>query len=168
MIIFLIGFMGSGKSYVGRKLAPIMGYDHIDSDRWLEEREGIPVKNIFEEKGETYFRELEKKFIAALTPNQNLIVSTGGGIPCFYDNMEQMNQKGLTIYLNRSKTSNIAQLLKGIHRRPHLSGMGEEEVSEFYDKKMVERKSYYEQSKLKVGDANVEEIHKIIMEHLSI
>ncbi len=168
MIIFLTGFMGSGKSHIGRELAPLMGFEHIDLDRWLEEQEGCSVKNIFEEKGEHYFRELERKFLEALDKERNLVISTGGGAPCFFNNMEIMNQKGLTVYLNRSKASNMEQLLKGQHRRPHLSGMSEEAVSKFYDEKMESRKSYYEQGKIKAGDADAEEIHIIIKEYLSL
>ena len=89
--------MGCGKSYVGRNLAPLLGFDYIDVDKYIEEKEGLTIKEIFEQKGEDYFRQAEKDFIHQLDTGQNLVISTGGGAPCFFDNMEVMNEKGLTI-----------------------------------------------------------------------
>ena len=95
--------MGCGKSYVGRNLAPLLGFEYIDVDKYIEEKEGLTIKEIFEQKGEDYFRLQEKEFIAQVDSEENLVVSTGGGAPCFFDNMDVMNEKGLTIYLNRNK-----------------------------------------------------------------
>lgn len=158
MLIFLVGFMGSGKSYVGRNMAPLLGFDYIDLDKHIEEQEGKSVKEIFEQKGETYFRELERDFIRNIHEDRNLIVSTGGGAACFYDNMDVMNEKGLTIYLNRSKEKTIWRLLKGQHKRPLIAHLSPEELSAFYDERLASRKSFYEKAKLHAGDANVEEI----------
>ena len=162
MLIFLIGFMGSGKSYIGRHLAPLLGLEHLDIDRTIEENEGMSLKELFEKKGESYFRELEKKQLIDLHPEQNLLISTGGGAPCFFDNMDVMNAKGLTIYLNRSKDSIIQRLIKGKHRRPLLAGMNKEQMENFYDERIKSRNLFYEKSKLHVGDADVDEIFNII------
>ncbi|MFN8238395.1 MAG: shikimate kinase [Chitinophagales bacterium] len=158
MLVFLIGFMGCGKSYVGRNLAPLMGYDYIDLDKHIEEIEGLTVKEIFEQKGEAYFRQKEKEIIYALDSTQNMVVSTGGGAPCFFDNMEVMNKKGLTIYLNRTKKLVIYRLLKGQHKRPLLSGLSAEELEKFYDERLESRKPFYEKAKIFAGDGGVEEI----------
>lgn len=154
--------MGSGKSYVGRNLAPLLGFKHIDIDKYIEEKEGMSVKNIFEQKGEHYFREEEKKFLEELLPEQNLVISTGGGAPCFFDNMQVMNEKGLTIYLDRSKSSVIERLIRGQHKRPLLTGLNQEQLEAFYDERLKSREPFYEKAKLQVGDADVEEIFGMI------
>lgn len=158
MLIFLIGFMGCGKSYVGRNLAPLLGYDYIDLDKFIEEKEQLSVKEIFEQKGEAYFRNLEREFIQQINHENNIVISTGGGAPCFFDNMEVMNKKGLTVYLNRSKKMVIYRLLKGQYKRPLLAGLSPDELEKFYDEKLESRKQYYEQAKLFTDDANVDEI----------
>lgn len=158
MLIFLVGFMGCGKSYIGRNLAPLLHFDYIDMDKYIEEKEGISIAQIFEQKGEAYFRQLEKEFIENLDTEQNLVISTGGGVPCFFNNMEIMNNKGLTIYLNRSKDTVIERLIKGQHKRPLLSGLNPEQLGDFYEEKLSDRKPFYEKSQLHVGDADVDEI----------
>jgi len=97
MLIFLIGFMGSGKSFIGRNLAPILDFEYIDMDKYIEEKEALSITEIFEQKGEVYFREQEHLFIKNIDTTKNYVISTGGGVPCFYNNMDLMNEKGLTI-----------------------------------------------------------------------
>lgn len=154
--------MGCGKSYVGRNLAPLLGFEYIDADKFIEEQEGLTVKEIFEKKGEDYFRQKEKEFINQLDKNTNLVVSTGGGAPCFFDNMDVMNEKGLTIYLNRSKEKVIWRLLKGQYKRPLIADLTSEALSAFYDERLESRKPFYEKAKLHVGDADVDEILEIL------
>ncbi|MBK9791903.1 MAG: AAA family ATPase [Sphingobacteriales bacterium] len=165
MLIFLIGFMGCGKSYVGRNLAPLLGFDYIDVDKYIEEKEGLTIKEIFEQKGEDYFRQAEKDFIHQLDTGQNLVISTGGGAPCFFDNMEVMNEKGLTIYLNRNKEKVIWRLLKGQYKRPLIADLSPKELEAFYDERLESRKPFYEKAKLHVGDADVEEILEILKQN---
>jgi shikimate kinase len=158
MIIFLIGFMGSGKSYTARNLSSIMNIPFVDMDKAIEEMEGKSIADIFSEKGEDYFRLQENAFLKNLPEKGDLIVATGGGTPCFFDNMDIMNQKGLTIYLNRTKEKCLEQVLKGIDKRPLLKGKSIEEVSAFYDQKMEERKPWYEKARWMVGNAEATEI----------
>jgi len=165
VLIFLVGFMGCGKSYVGRNLAPLLGFDYVDIDKYIEEKEGLTVKEIFEQKGEDYFRLAEKDFIQQLDAGQNLVVSTGGGAPCFFDNMEVMNEKGLTIYLNRNKEKVIWRLLKGQYKRPLIANLNQDELERFYDERLESRKPFYEKAKLHVGDATVEEIVEMLKEN---
>ncbi len=157
--------MGCGKSYVGRNLAPLLGFDYIDIDKYIEEKEGLTIKEIFEQKGEDYFRQAEKDFIHQLDTGQNLVISTGGGAPCFFDNMEVMNEKGLTIYLNRNKEKVILRLLKGQYKRPLIAHLNPEELEKFYDERLESRKPFYEKAKLHVGDADVEEILEILKQN---
>ncbi len=157
--------MGCGKSYVGRNLAPLLGFDYIDVDKYIEEKEGLTIKEIFEQKGEDYFRQAEKDFIHQLDTGQNLVISTGGGAPCFFDNMDVMNEKGLTIYLNRNKEKVIWRLLKGQYKRPLIAHLNPEELEKFYDERLESRKPFYEKAKLHVGDADVEEILEILKQN---
>jgi len=154
--------MGCGKSYVGRNLAPLLKYDYVDIDRYLEEKEGLTIQEIFKEKGEAYFRQLESSYLKQLDPQQNLVISTGGGAPCFFDNMEVMNEKGLTVYLNRNKEKIIWRLLKGQHKRPLLNGLTPEQIADFYDERLEIRKPFYEKAKLHVGDTDVDEILEML------
>ena len=154
--------MGCGKSYVGRNLAPLLGFEYIDVDKYIEEKEGLTIKEIFEQKGEDYFRLQEKEFIAQVDSEENLVVSTGGGAPCFFDNMDVMNEKGLTIYLNRNKEKTIWRLLKGQYKRPLIANLNQEELEKFYDERLESRKPFYEKAKLHVGDADVEEILEML------
>lgn len=168
MLIFLVGFMGCGKSYVGRNLAPLLGYDYIDMDNYIEEQEQQSIKEIFEQKGENYFRELENKYLQTINSDQNLVISTGGGAPCFFDNMEIMNKKGLTIYLNRNKEKTIWRLLKGQHKRPLIANLSEEALNKFYDERLENRKPFYEKAVISTGDAEVDEIYKMIKNKIDV
>lgn len=162
MLIFLVGFMGCGKSYTGKSLAQMLNYSFVDMDKAIEEQEGMSVSEIFDIKGEAYFRACEKQYIEKVVENQRLVIATGGGTPCFYENMRIMNSKGITIYLNRNKERALQQLLKGKHKRPLLKGLSDEEVSSFYDKKLAERSQYYEQATIKAGDMYAEDLVKLL------
>ncbi|MBX7225514.1 MAG: shikimate kinase [Chitinophagales bacterium] len=162
MLIFLVGFMGCGKSYTGKSLAQMLDYSFVDMDKYIEEQEKMSIPEIFERHGEMYFRALEKKYIEEVAENQRLVIATGGGAPCFFNNMDIMNSKGITIYLNRNKERALQQLLKGKHKRPLLKGMTDEEVSTFYDMKLAERSRYYEQAKIKAGDMYAEDLVKLL------
>jgi len=162
MLVFLVGFMGCGKSYIGRKIAPAMEFAYVDMDKAIEEQEQQTVKQIFETKGEAYFRKLEHNFLLEINKDDNIIISTGGGVPCFHNNMEIMNQKGITIYLNRDKELVLSRLKKGIEKRPLLQGLTDDELANFYDSKLAERKQFYEQAKIFAHNSDYVEIIKLI------
>jgi shikimate kinase len=164
MIIFLVGFMGCGKSYTGRTLSGLLNIPFVDMDKAIEVQEAKTVKEIFERKGEAYFREQERAFLEQLDRNQNLIIATGGGAPCFFDNMDLMNEKGRTFWLNRSKDIALGQLLKGIDKRPLLTGKSPAEVEAFYTERLAERTPFYEKATFHVGDASAEDIAEMIRE----
>ncbi|MFI3328259.1 MAG: shikimate kinase [Rikenellaceae bacterium] len=145
MKLFLIGYMGCGKSTIGRKLSAKIGYDLVDTDHLIEEREGMSVGDIFEKFGEARFREMERNVLDELIKSDKpCIVSTGGGLPLFGDNMEVMNGAGLTIYLHRT-AENIASRLSaaGRYKRPKLRGLSDEELVAFMSKNIAERKPTY-------------------------
>jgi shikimate kinase len=164
MIIFLVGFMGCGKSFAGKTLSDLLDIPFIDMDKAIEEQEGKTVKEIFETQGEAYFREQERSFLEQLDTDQKLIVATGGGAACFFDNMDLMNEKGWTFWLNRSKEIALSQLLKGIEKRPLLMGKSPAEVEAFYTERLAERIPFYEKATFHVGDASAEDIADMIKE----
>ena len=125
MKLYLTGFMGSGKSLIGKKLAEKLQFKFLDLDTAIEEYAGKSVAEIFVEKGEAAFREMEQKMVRQTDKLQNTIIATGGGTPCFYENMDWMNKHGLTIFLEVSPEI-LAQRLKGEkQKRPLLAGKNE-------------------------------------------
>lgn len=117
--IILIGMPGCGKSTIGKRLAEFTGYEFIDTDKIIESKEGKSIKSIFKDKGESYFRQLERELISDFKLINNKIIATGGGMPIFFDNMEQLNKIGLTIFIDiplkyiveRNKRNNKRPLL---------------------------------------------------------
>jgi shikimate kinase len=118
--IVLVGYMGSGKSTVGRKAAKAMGYDFLDTDVLIEKEEGMTIAKLFEEKGEAYFRERETKIIQRLIDDpKGKIIATGGGLPMKEGNAELLRELGTVIYL-KAKTDTLLRRLSGDHVRPLL------------------------------------------------
>ena len=144
-LIFLIGFMGSGKSTLGKYLAETLNYDFIDSDLWIEKEQGISIDSIFSSKGEAFFRELELKFIENLNLFNPTIIATGGGLPCFNGNIEKMKEIGTVIYLKVSPEI-IVERIKFDDRRPLLNKQDDNEKIDFIQNKLKERNVFYKQA----------------------
>lgn len=167
MKIYLVGFMGSGKSFLGRKISDYLQYRFIDLDKWIEEGENKSVSTIFSEDGEQEFRRLESDYLRKTGVLSHTVVATGGGTPCFFDNMEWMNQNGLTIYLNAAPEILTARLLPEKSNRPLISSLNQEELREFILKKLAQRSSFYEQAHFEVAIAeNGSEVAREISEYL--
>jgi shikimate kinase len=152
--IFLIGFMGSGKTTLGRNLANSMKWRFIDLDHYVEQKAGISVSDIFVTRGESEFRELERNALGELLMLENVVVSTGGGTPCFFDNLERMNQSGLTIYLKLPAEVLKVRLEHGKLSRPLVAQKSAIELLHYIKEKLAERSVYYEKSMI-VADAEV-------------
>ena len=150
MLIFLIGFMGSGKSYTGKRLAHLLGYDFIDLDRMLEEGEKRSISSIFKEEGESRFRELERQYLQTLGNRQHLVLATGGGTPCQVENLEWMKAHGLIIYLKASPALLAHRLSKETQDRPLIAGLKNQELLTFIEKKLRERHAAYESADIVV------------------
>jgi len=112
MRIFLIGFMGSGKTTVGQKLARRLGYSFIDMDMQIEKESSMSINQIFKELGEDGFRRREHDLLLRIIRMDNVVVSTGGGVPCFDNNMELINQNGMSIYLKMTPESLVKRLVE--------------------------------------------------------
>ena len=149
MILFLIGYMGCGKSKLGRKLAPALGWELMDTDKIIEAGAEMTVAEIFEQKGEPWFRARERAVLESLAeyPN-NVVVSTGGGLACKGDNMERMNAIGQAVYLRRTAEQIASRLSPhGRQKRPKLRGLNDEELVAFMRSNMAEREPFYSQAR---------------------
>ncbi|MCE3295858.1 MAG: family ATPase [Crocinitomicaceae bacterium] len=142
--IVLVGFMGCGKSTLGRKLARKLNYRFLDSDEEIERISGRTISGLFEEFGETHFRELEKEYLKSLLGQEGVVLSTGGGMPCFNDNMDLIKQFGTSFYLKLSPYELAHRLQKSKTPRPLVAGKTGEELY-FYVKEMLIRRSDFYQ-----------------------
>ena len=146
MKLFLIGFMGSGKSHLGKELAKALNYDFIDLDAYLEQREGETITTIFETKGADYFRTVEQKYLKQLASLTQTVIATGGGTPCFFDNIEWINQQGQSVYLNPTVNVLAHRLQSEMGHRPLLAGESKHSLKQFLHNKLKERSAFYEKA----------------------
>ena len=149
MKIFLIGYMVCGKSSLGRKIAKRAEMRFVDMDSVIEEREGASVSDIFHYAGEEYFREKERELIEEVAAAEDdVVVSTGGGVPAWRDNMERMNAIGQAVYLRRTAEQIASRLSPhGRQKRPKLRGLNDEELVAFMRSNMAEREPFYSKAR---------------------
>ncbi len=157
MRIYLVGFMGAGKSYLGRIWAAENALHFDDLDKIIEQAEGLTVAAIFEKKGESYFREKEKIVLEKTAAIQNVIIACGGGTPCFFDNMQWMLKNGTVVFLNETVEKILHNINTDNHTRPLLEGMNEEEKNKFIQKKITERLPIYTQSHITLSTKQLHE-----------
>ena len=155
MTIFLVGFMGCGKSTLGKKLAKNLDFNFIDLDDFIEDCEARTIQEIFEINGESYFRKLERFYLLKVINNKNIVISVGGGTPCFYDNINQMNKNGLTIYINMPTKVLVNRLKSSNKFRPLIEGMKEIELKDYINKTIREREVFYNKSHKIVNGINL-------------
>jgi shikimate kinase len=169
MRIFLTGYMGCGKSTIGRKVAALMGINFIDLDKYIEERNFKSVPNIFAQEGEIAFRVKERQALLEVSQFEDIVIGTGGGAPCFFDNMKLMNDAGITIYLAPDNETLAFRLLKSKTERPLIAGKSKEELQVFIHQALEKRSPFYEQSKIVIrgkNDVRPEEVLELINEYL--
>lgn len=156
MTIFLIGYMGCGKSSLGRRLAKRAGMRFVDMDSEIEQREGASISDIFRFEGEDYFRRKERELIESLAgEGDDMVISTGGGAPAWGDNMSRMNDVGMTVYLRRTPQQIASRLSPhGRQKRPKLRGLNDEELVAFMTVNMAEREPFYSQARLCIDCAD--------------
>jgi shikimate kinase len=164
MKIFLIGFMGCGKTTFGKKLASALAYNFVDLDHEIEAKVEQSISEYFTAHGEASFRELESSILKAGRYPGDSVISTGGGTPCFYDNMDWMNANGLTIYLEMPALALARRLEKGKGKRPLLKDLDEAGLVRFIEGKLAERLPFYSRAKLTVDgiNLNAESIKELI------
>ncbi len=145
--IILIGYMGSGKTTIGRALSKELNIPFYDLDWYIESRMRKSIKQIFDEKREEGFRKIEKAMLHEVAEFENVILACGGGTPCFFDNMDYMNTQGETIYLKASPEVLYGHLQMGKSVRPLLLNKKSEEVRQFVCRQLQEREPFYTKAK---------------------
>ena len=168
--IILLGYMASGKTTMAELLSKKSKINTVDLDKLIEKTENLSINEIFNTKGELYFRKLENQILQeTIKSDENLIISLGGGTPCYYNNHELLNNENIiSIYLKASVNTLYERLLTEKLKRPILFDKDEEELKEFIAKHLFERNFYYNQAKYTViiddrnSDEIVSEIHTLI------
>lgn len=145
--IFLIGYMGAGKTTLGKAFARELGLTFIDLDWYIEERFHKTVQRIFEERSEEGFRELERNMLHEVSDFENVVISTGGGTPCFFDNMEYMNTQGETVFLSVDPAVLFRRLRVAKQQRPLLAEKTDEELMEFIGSALEKRMPHYSKAR---------------------
>lgn len=148
MRLFLIGMMGSGKSYWGRQLHKQLKIDFFDLDECIEKELCMPISEIFSTKGEAYFRDYESEKLKTFNRYHSFILATGGGTPCFHENMEWMNAHGITVWLNETANILAERLKKEKAHRPLVASLSDNVLQDFLERKIAERTPFYGKAKL--------------------
>lgn len=145
--IILIGYMGAGKTTIGRALARELGIPFYDLDWYIESRMMKTVPQLFAERGEEGFRIVERNMLHEVAEFEDVVLSCGGGTPCFFDNMEYLNSQGETVYLKASPEVLYGHLKMGKVERPLLKNKTPEEMQQFIREQLTQRETYYLQAK---------------------
>ena len=152
--IFLIGYMGAGKTTLGRPLSKVMNLEFIDLDNFIEARYHKTVKDIFAEVGEAGFRQIEHRSLEEVADYENVVIALGGGTPCFFDNMDYLNQQGDVVYLKANPDTLYKHLLMAKVERPLLKGKSADELIAYITEHLKERDPFYSKARYTL-DVNV-------------
>lgn len=148
MNIFLIGYMASGKTTFGEALAKRLNRKFIDLDQYIEKKTGETISEIFAKEGHNGFRNIEKENLREIAKEENAVIACGGGTPCFFDNMEFLNENGLTVFLETSKPVLLRRLVELNHTRPLVAGKSESEIASIIEEQLNTRLPFYEKAKI--------------------
>lgn len=164
MRIFLIGFMGSGKTHWGRIWSETSGMDFYDLDEMIETAEKQTIDHIFSKKGESYFRKKEAALLRGLVEKDNCIIACGGGTPCYDDNIEWMNAHGTTVFLEANPARLLENVLLEYDKRPLIKRINKGELLFFIEQKLNERDPFYHKANLTLNVSQLEKksIEKIL------
>lgn len=162
--IYIVGFMGSGKTTAGKKLANLKGWNFFDLDKAIEQKSGLSIPEIFTKYGEDYFRSLEAGTLREFSGVDEAVISTGGGAPCFMENMNFMCSDGLTVYLKLTPPQLRERLLGSKTERPLIKGFDKDQLLEFIENKLPERENFYNKAEIIIDgfDLDIQKLHHII------
>jgi len=158
--IFLIGYMGAGKTTIGKQIAKCLEWPFVDMDLFIENRYHKTVPDLFAEKGEDFFRKIEQAILQEVAQFENTVISTGGGTPCFFDNMDLMNRTGITIYLKMPVSELIRRLTANKQERPLIKDKSMEELEQFITGSLAKREMWYSRASIVFPSSN-DSIHTI-------
>jgi len=171
MKVFLIGLPGSGKSTLGRQLGRLMNTEFLDLDHEIEHLMRIPISEVFQKYGEAYFRELERDMLDKIIhEHQRFILATGGGTPCFHQNMDTMNQAGITVFLDIPSMEIVGRMSKkGMASRPLFRDLNPGNMVAEFDKKFGHRVPFYREANIEISGDSItpERIVHLIAIHQS-
>lgn len=167
--IFLIGLMGSGKSYWAKKISKWIKSAGYDLDALIEMNEEKTILELFADDGEEYFRKTETKLLKWFKEKKKYVLATGGGTPCFNDNMQWMRKEGVVIWLDESLDVLVQRLIKEKDHRPLIAKLNEQQIVTFLQEQLGSRFSYYEQANYRLSSDQITETEfkKLILKHAS-
>ncbi len=156
--------MGCGKSTLGRRLSEHLNLQFVDMDHYIEMRNHKTIPQIFAQDGETEFRKKERMALEELSEFSDIVIATGGGAPCFFDNIDLMNNSGKTIYININPSILADRLLKSKTERPLIKGKSRDELVAFIDETLKKRNLFYKQAKFEITqpDIDLEQIENFL------
>lgn len=169
MIVFIIGFMGSGKSTIGKKVSQMMNLNFVDLDKHIENNENKTITALFEYEGEDHFRTIEQNYLKELIKKDNLIIATGGGTPCYKNNMALMKKSGITLYLKMPVKAIFDRLTNSKNPRPLIRNKSKEELTEYITQTLEDREVFYSQANVIIDAININlNLLQQIIEHHQI
>jgi shikimate kinase len=154
MLVYLIGYMGSGKTTIGKRLAKRLGYQFIDLDDMIERKYKIEVSEFFQKYDEKSFRKIEHDTLLLTFKFSDTVISTGGGTPCFFDNMELINQNGISVYIEMSNLSLFLRLYHSKRPRPLLEGKSQDELKNYIQAHLEKRLPFYSRATITAKGEN--------------
>ena len=152
MLIFITGYMGAGKTILGKSLADKLNYRFCDLDELIEKTYGLTIETIFEKYGEAYFREIERESLISLFKDYETVIATGGGTACYLDNMDLMNKAGITVFLDTPVEKIIKRLAGQADHRPLFKNIEPGNLPAFIHKHLESRRRYYDKASIRVED----------------
>lgn len=164
--VFLVGFMGTGKTTIGKAIAKKLGFQHLDLDVFIENKYHKAISQIFKELGEENFRKLEQNALMQIVDFEQCVISTGGGTPCFFDNMQQINTRGISFYLKSDSKVLVDRLFNNGCRRPLLAGKNKTELLDYIEQTIAEREAFYLQAHAVINANNTQQAIEQICDYL--
>lgn len=159
--VILLGFMGAGKTTLGKALSKKIGLPFYDLDTYIECQVHKTVRQFFDEQGEVEFRHIERDMLREVAEFENVVISCGGGTPCFFDNMEYMNRQGDTVYLRTTPETILKHLAMSKVERPLLANKSREETLDFITGELAKRESCYQQAEYTLDVSVMDTYEKI-------